>query len=455
MNKKIMSFSIIIICVILLITILLKSFMMKNTTEENINKLESTILNIEKDKVTVQDSNHVLYTFSIKDFNLEVGDNVIIEYMGTLNKNSVIQNNLVINYTESVFNEDEIPLNWQDNGIFKNYYTLAYNKLKTLNLDEKIGQILLVRYPDNAIEELKKYKFGGYLFFEKDFTNKTEDELKNMISSLQASSKIPILTAVDEEGGKVTRISKNSNLVSEPFKSSKELYKEGGLNKIREDTTEKSKILYNLGINLNLAPVVDVTTSPTDYMYERSLGEDATITSNYAKTVIEASKNSGVSYTLKHFPGYGNNGDTHYTTQQDKRSYEDILSNDIPPFEAGIKAGAEAVLISHNIVQSMDADNPASLSLSIHNVLRNEINFTGIIITDDLKMGAVSDIENKTVKAILAGNDLIITTDYEQSINEIKKALENNTLDENIINKLAFRILAWKYYKGMIFDNEK
>ena len=214
-------------------------------------------------------------------------------------------------------------------------------------------------------------------------------------------------------------------------------------------------MLYNLGINVNLAPVVDVSTNPQDYMYKRALGEDTQTTSIYAKTVISASKGHGVSYTLKHFPGYGNNGDTHGGAVNDDRPYDDIVKNDLPPFEAGIEAGAEAVLVSHNTVTNIDSSNPASLSPSVHNLLRNKLGFTGVIITDDLAMGATSSIDNVAVKAILAGNDLIITTDYEKSINEIKAALENNTINENLIDKLAFRVLAWKYYKGLLYENQK
>ena len=158
-------------------------------------------------------------------------------------------------------------------------------------------------------------------------------------------------------------------------------------------------------------------------MYNRSLGQNTEITSNYAKTVIEASKGLNVSYTLKHFPGYGNNSDTHTNSSVDNRSYEDIVNNDLPPFKSGIQVGAESILVSHNIVNSIDGANPASLSSNVHNLLRNELSFTGIIITDDLVMGATSSIENATLKAVLAGNDLIITTDYEDSFNQIKNLL--------------------------------
>ena len=345
--------------------------------------------------------------------------------------------------------------NWQDLGIFSRFYDQAYKKMKTMSLDDKIGQILLVRYPDNAIEVTQKYQFGGYVFFAKDFASKTEEEVKKMIRDVQKVSNIPLLTAVDEEGGKVVRVSSNPNLVDSPFLSSQELYKKGGLSLIKEDTQTKSRVLKNLGLNVNLAPVVDVSTDSNAYIYARTLGQNTKVTSDYAKTVINASHGTSVSYTLKHFPGYGNNADTHQGTATDTRTLETLRENDFPPFEAGIKSSAEAVLISHNTLTNIDSKNPASLSATIHNLLRNELSFSGIVITDDLAMGATSNISNATVKAILAGNDMIITTDYENSVKEIKNAINSGVLDEAMIDKLSFRILAWKYYKGLLFDNEK
>ncbi len=359
--------------------------------------------------------------------------------------------------TNNVINEQPVrkPKILQDEGIFSDYYLEAEDLLATMTLDEKIGQLFLVRYQGgNPIDILKKYNFGGYIFFEKDFKGKTEKQVQTMISNLQEASKLPILTAVDEEGGIVVRVSSNSNLAKEKFKSPMELYKIGGLEKIEEDVKEKSKVLSNLGLNLNLAPVVDVSTNPKDFMYKRTLGENATITANYAKSVINASKGLGVSYALKHFPGYGNNIDTHTSTSVDKRTYESILENDIPPFEAGIEAGAEAILVSHNVVTCIDKENPASLSPAIHKLLRDDLGFTGIIITDDLAMAAVSKDENATVKAILAGNEVIITTDYKKSIEDTKTAIEEGKISEEMIDKLVVRALAWKYYKGLITFDE-
>ncbi len=428
----------------------------ENQKDEVVNELSASVLKMENDKVTVVDEKMGIYTFSIQDMKASVGDTIAIRYAGLLNKDTELQDNTVIEYSTLTEDNDLLPTEWLEEGIFSNYIDIAYKKLQTLSLDEKLGQLLLVRYKEDvALKDLNTYHFSGFVFFEQDFKNKTSDSVKEMINTLQKNASIPLLTAVDEEGGKIVRVSSNPNLVTSPFKSSKELYKEGGFPKITEDTKEKSDILNKLGLNLNLAPVVDVSTNTSDYMYERSFGENATLTSTYAKTVIEASKGTGVSYTLKHFPGYGNNADTHTGSVVDNRTLESILTNDIPPFDAGINAGAEAVLVSHNIVNSIDNTNPASLSPSIHNILRNRLDFSGIIITDDLYMGATSSIKNSTVKALLAGNDLIITTDYEQSFSELKAALNNGTISEDLINRVALRILSWKYYKGLIFENEK
>ncbi len=345
--------------------------------------------------------------------------------------------------------EEKIIKNSQER--FGLYYEFAEEKIENMTLEERIAQILLVRVPaTNEIETLKKYQFGGYLLFARDFANLTKEQVQNKINQMQEVSKIPILTAVDEEGGIVVRISNNPNLRASPFLSSKELYNEGGLERIKTDTIEKSNLLSELGINLNLAPVVDIAQNESDYMYKRSLGQNAIITSEYTKTVIESSKGLKVSYTLKHFPGYGNNVDTHTGSSKDERTLENLHEIDLKPFSSGIEAGAEAILISHNIVTALDAKNPASLSKNVHDLLKNDLHFSGVIITDDLDMGATKNIANKNVLAIQSGNDLLITTDYQESINEIKNAIQNHLLTEEELNQKVRKIIAWKYEKGLL-----
>lgn len=346
---------------------------------------------------------------------------------------------------------ENVKIGEEKKELFEDYYEQANERLGNMTIEEKIAQMLLVRFDEEKKEQiLEKYNFGGYVLFEKDFLGKSKEEVKSMIEGLQKASKIPLLIAADEEGGKVVRISSNTNLRSEKFNSPAELYENGGFDRITQDTVEKSELLYSLGINLNLAPVVDVSTNSEDYIYPRTLGKGVELTSDYAKTVISASKNGKVSYTLKHFPGYSNNLDTHSGTSVDNRTYQEIVNGSLPPFRAGIEAGAEAVMISHNIVTSIDSEKPATLSVRMNEILREELGFTGIVITDDLDMKALDNYENAVVKSVKAGNDLLIVTDYEGSVNSIKIAVENGTINEQTIDKAVKRILAWKAYKGMI-----
>lgn len=354
------------------------------------------------------------------------------------------------------------------NDIFGLYKEKAIKMLKRLTLEEKIAQLFIVGTSTNSdFEELTKYQFGGYLFFKDFFEGQTQEEIKSKIQRFQKNSKIPLLIAVDEEGGKVVRVSSNQKLAKEPFRSPSELYKQGGLEAIKQDTIQKSILLGNLGINLNFAPVVDIATNSNDYMYKRSLQEGKELTSMYAKTVIQASQGYKVSYTLKHFPGYGRNQDTHVGGSEDERTYEEIYENDLEPFRIGIRQGAEAVMISHNVVISIDKDFPASISKHVHDLLRKDLGFTGIIITDDINMRAIQDkysIQDAIKEAILASNDMIIisidknSTDkltktqvnYASIIQSVKDNLEKGEVSQEMIDKAVIRILSWKYYKGLM-----
>lgn len=353
-------------------------------------------------------------------------------------------------------NEDEtIP--WDDNGVFSEYYNLAYQKLKTLTLEEKIGQLLMMSYsnsnPTDAETAIRDYHVGGILFFGDAFKNKTSDQVKTMIKNLQDKSNIPLMTAVDEEGGIVVRISSNPNLASEKFKSSQELYGDGsnGFTLIKEDTIVKSKLLKSLGLNMNFAPVVDVADSG-NFIYSRTLGQGKKLTGEFAKSVILASKGLSVSYSLKHFPGYGNNVDTHTGSATDTTSLKVLKDENMYPFSEGIAAGAEAIMINHNIYSSIDSNYPASLSSKVHDILFDELNFTGLSITDDLAMNAIgSKYEHQYLKAFEAGNHVLLTsTSYKKAFNEILDGLNSLEISIDELNERVFKVLAWKYYIGLL-----
>ena len=324
--------------------------------------------------------------------------------------------------------------------------------LDSMTLEEKVGQLFFVRCPmENAVEDISTYHLGGYLLFSRDFKDGdnwlTKEQFLEKIQSYQDAAEIPLFIGSDEEGGTVTRASRNPNLFSETFKSPQKLNYIGGIEEILRDTDTRSRELRALGINVNFAPVCDVSTDPKDFIYDRTLGQDANMTADYVRLVVPAMTEDGTLPVLKHFPGYGNNVDTHTGIAVDLRPMETFENSDLLPFQAGIEAGAPFVLVSHNIVTCMDADLPASLSPAVHRVLRETCGFGGIAITDDLAMDAVQAYAKNgavAVMALQAGNDMIITTDYHTQIPAVIAAVQEGTLDESVIDDACLRVLRCK-----------
>ena len=343
------------------------------------------------------------------------------------------------------------------NSIFKNSYKKALKKVEKMTIEEKIGQLFLVRYESSSTNEYQKYYPGGYIMFAKDFENHTKKSIQEELIKLQNNSQIPLIIGVDEEGGFVTRISRFKEFRDEKFKSPKAYYEEGGYELLKNIEQEKANLLKELGINLNLAPVADISTNPNDFIYTRSFGEDASKTSEYISKMVEYANQNQINSCLKHFPGYGNNVDTHTGIAIDERSYENFLENDFLPFKAGIKAKVPSILVSHNIMKCIDENYPSSLSDKVVSLLRKELQFTGIIITDDLAMDAVKEyVENGSAAtlAIKAGNDMIITSDFITMYNELLEEVKEKKLEEEIINKAVLRIIAWKY-ESNLWEGEK
>lgn len=330
----------------------------------------------------------------------------------------------------------------------------ADGRISMMTLEEKVGQMFFARCPDReAVETVQNLHPGGYILFSRDFEGKTPADVKQILASYQAVSKIPLLIGVDEEGGEVVRVSKHTAFRRWPFQSPQELFEEGGMDAFVPDTVEKDKLLKGLGINVNLAPVCDVSTSKSDYMYKRTLGQDADATADYIQLVVRQMTKDGMGAVLKHFPGYGPNGDTHAGAVTDKREIETFMNNDFLPFIAGIEAGAGSVLVSHNIVTCMDDTHPASLSPEVNSVLRNTLDFGGVAMTDDLAMDAVAeyaDLAAAPVQAILAGNDMLITSDLQAQYNAVLEAVRGGVISENQINEAVRRILTWKDALGLI-----
>ena len=290
----------------------------------------------------------------------------------------------------------------------------------------------------------------------------TAEQFMDKIAGWQAASPVPMFIGVDEEGGTVARASRNPNLFTEKFKSPQKVFSAGGMEAIALDAVDKSKGLLRYGVNVNFAPVADVSTDPADFMYDRTFGQDAEATAAYVETVVTAaggvSAGNGdgvykIGAVLKHFPGYGDNADTHTGVAIDERPYERFLEEDFLPFRAGIEAGAGAVLMSHNVVVSMDPDLPASLSPEVHRILREELDFQGVILTDDMAMDAVESYArdgSAAVLAVLAGNDMIVTSDFARQIPQVVEAVNGGTIDKALIDRAVERVLGWKYDLGLL-----
>lgn len=348
----------------------------------------------------------------------------------------------------------KVNKNINGNELFSKEYESAQVKLDNMSLEEKVGQLFLVRYDKNmALSWINDYYAGGYILFAKDFDNHTKESIKEELSSLNKNSKIPMVFAVDEEGGYVTRVSRYKAFRDEKFPSPRDVYDSLGVEGLESIEKEKGELLLSLGINLNLAPVADVSIDSNDFINIRTFNRDAKETANLIGLMVDYANEVGISSSLKHFPGYGNNVDTHTGVAIDERSYDNFLNNDYLPFEEGIKRKVPSILVSHNIIKCIDSEYPATLSkMIVTGELRNKLNFSGIIITDDLSMGAVSsyvDDNSAAVLAINAGNDLIITSDFVNMYNSVITAVKSGKIKMETIDTAVRRILAWKSFYNM------
>lgn len=350
--------------------------------------------------------------------------------------------------------EEKLPQEAEAADRFAPYRAAAAAQLAKMTLEQKAGQLLLVRCPEQGAEEMiREVQPAGLVLFGRDFKGKNADEVRRRLAEYQAAAPIPLLLAVDEEGGQVCRISGNQGIRAEKFSSPRQVYASGGLDAVRSDGAEKATLLLDLGVNLNLAPVADLPDTADDYIYPRALGLDPGQTADFVTAAVEGMQGNGLTACLKHFPGYGPAADTHAGAAYDSRPIEDFRSGDFLPFQAGIQAGVRCVLISHNTVAAMDGERPASLSPTVHKILREELGFTGVILTDDLDMDAVRDYnggESAVVLAVAAGNDLLTLSDGAAARDAILAAVKDGRLTQADLDRAAMQVLSLKYAMGIL-----
>lgn len=304
-----------------------------------------------------------------------------------------------------------------------------------VSIDVKIGQMLLAGFrglettPDLPIvKEIQSYHLGGVLLFDYDVTTgspirniQSSDQLKTLIHGLQAVSSIPLLIAVDQEGGQVTRLKTKHGFPSTV--SADYLGRQNDETLTHHHATIIAQTLAKAGINLNLAPVVDLNSNPRNPIIgrrQRSLSHDPAVVTAHAAAFIEAHHRYGVLCCLKHFPGHGSSStDTHRGLTDVTESWS---SDELIPYTEIIKTGqADTIMTSHVFHAALDPDYPATLSKSvITGLLRKKTGYDGVVVTDDMQMGAIAGyygFESALQCAIDAGVD-ILTLGNNQAFDE-------------------------------------
>ena len=311
------------------------------------------------------------------------------------------------------------------------------------------GVTTVIQAGEGTQDALNEYAVGGLIYFDQNIVD--EEQLKKMLSSTTSKSRYPIFLAVDEEGGSVSRVAK----------SSIEVIQVGDMASIGEngDTAQAyeagltiGSYLKNLGFNLDFAPVADVAGTGQNAMGNRVFGSDARMVGDMVANVVEGIEGTGVSSCLKHFPGIGYaEGDTHDGRVETDKTLDEMRSSDFIPFKSGIDAGAGFVMVSHITVTAADEEAvPSTLSKTIMtDVLRNELGFQGVIITDALNMGAITEYytaEEAATQAIIAGADmLLMPEDFYAAYNAVLAAVQDGRISEERIDESLERIYRVKF----------
>lgn len=328
--------------------------------------------------------------------------------------------------------------------------------IKDMTVEEKLGQMLIVgiegyEIDDGAKQMIDELRIGGFILFGSNIKSPEQLlELNNSLKAANSVNKIPLFISVDEEGGRVSRI---PNTIKN-LPANKEI---GKINN-EEFSYEIGMLLAEkvgaFGFNMNFAPVLDVNSNPKNPVIgDRSFGSKAEVVSNLGVQTMAGISFGRVIPVVKHFPGHGDTDvDSHVGLPSVDNDLERLKSFELIPFEAAINNGAECVMVAHILLPKIDAENPASMStVIISNVLRNEMNFDGVVITDDMTMGAISknyDLATAAVQSIKAGNDIVLVAHkYENAIatmKSFKEAVQSGAITEKRIDQSVYRILKLK-----------
>lgn len=310
------------------------------------------------------------------------------------------------------------------------------------------GVDTVIQAGDTTKQKLSEYPVGGLVYFSKNI--KSADQLKEMLDATRNTMIYPVFLAVDEEGGSVSRVA-GAGLADDVGDMS-EIGSTCDPEKAKKVGTTIGTYLSQFGFNVDFAPVADVVSAENAVIGNRSFGSDPNVVGTMVAAEVQGLQESGVSACLKHFPGIGDTTtDTHDEKTISEKTLEDMQQTDLPAFQSGIDVGVDFVMVSHmSLPNVVGDDTPCSLSGAVINdLLRNQLGYDGIVITDALDMSAITDSYSSAeaaVKAIEAGADMLLMPEnFEEAYQGVLDAVQNGTISEDRINESLKRIYRVKY----------
>ena len=359
----------------------------------------------------------------------------------------------------SISNDEKKNINDTDE-IIREEKELINDKINSMTLDEKIGQMIITgfdgsEYNDDMDRLINEYKVGGVILFARNIED--SNQMIDLTRALQENNNnLPLFISIDEEGGRVSRLPDDV----EKFPSAFTIGLINDQQTAYENGKEIGYTLKRLGINLDYAPVLDIYSNENNTVIgDRAFSTEESIVSTMGIATMEGIEDADIIPVVKHFPGHGDTEvDSHYGLPIVYKTLEELRNFEFIPFVKAIESGCDVIMVSHIILNEVDSINPASLSkIVISDLLRKDLEFDKVVITDDMSMGAITSImsiEEACIKSIEAGCDILLLgnayEEIEQVINSIKLKLYNGEISEEQINKSVKRILELKKKYNMM-----
>lgn len=335
------------------------------------------------------------------------------------------------------------------------------DRIAKLTLDQKIGQMVLVGLEGTSMqaharEMIDTYKVTGFILYKDNITGSAQTRaLLTQLKEQNRANPFPLWLSVDQEGGRVDRFPAEYVKIPtmhEVGKTNKPAYS----NLIGQALGEEVR---SLGFNMDFAPVLDVNNNPNNPVIgDRSFGATPDVVIQHGIQVLKGIQSKQVVPVVKHFPGHGDTSvDSHLELPVIPKSLDALRAFELKPFAEAIRQQADAVMVGHLLLPKLDETNPATLSPKvITDLLRGELKFDGVVITDDMTMGGITKhagIGDAAVRSVQAGSDiLLVGHDYEQQkavLQALKGAVQNGTLSEKRLEASIYRIAKLKEKYGV------